>query len=63
MSEGQKEKLFIQKCFTLDRETLAIITAVANSFKLNDSSALRLIISEWYKYKNLETKIEKRRGR
>jgi len=60
MSEDTQKKLFIQKCFTLDPETLAIISAVASAFKLNDSSALRMIIAEWYKYKNLETKLEKR---
>jgi len=63
MSETEKNKLFVQKTFTLDKETLAIISAVANDYKLNDSSALRLIISEWVKYKKLENKKEKKRRR
>jgi len=50
MSEEQK----VIKNYSLDLETVNTISEFAKQLKISDSSALRIIVSEWKKCKESE---------
>jgi len=57
-----EEKKHFMKSYSLDMETIETISNLAKQLKISESSALRIIVSEWKRCRGAE-KVERRAKR